>query len=138
MEGRSGRATGSEEGRALRGARQGVGQNSVNKVEGRTDRVTPEQSSVEGRAELRARADNSFFYIHSFFVYFVLHETCFSFGTQKSKIRQGCAPVDGGCVPKWDAVNMQKYPLLRTSGIPKAVVNGTFSDNGAPKASRGP
>ena len=63
MEGRSGRATGSEEGRALRGARQGVGQNSVNKVEGRTDRVTPEQSSVEGRAELRARADNSVFFI---------------------------------------------------------------------------
>ena len=62
MEGRSGRATGSEEGRALRGARQGVGQNSVNKVEGRTDRVTPEQSSVEGRAELRGGLITLFFF----------------------------------------------------------------------------
>ena len=56
-EDRAGRTTGSEEGRALRGARQGVGQSSVNKTEGRADCVTQEQSSVKGRVELKAMAD---------------------------------------------------------------------------------
>ena len=61
----AGWTTSSEEGSALRGARQGVGQSSVNKTEGRAGRVTQEQSSVKGRVELKAMADFVFF-LHPF------------------------------------------------------------------------
>ena len=63
----------SEQVRALRGARQGIGQSSVNKADGRTDCVTHEQSSVEGRAEVKAKVDKLCFFLHSFifpFFYF--------------------------------------------------------------------
>ena len=43
--------------RALRGVRQGVGQSSMNKTEGRADCVIQEQSSVNGKVELNAKAD---------------------------------------------------------------------------------
>ena len=62
----------------MRGARQGVGQSSVNK--GRTNCVTQEQSSVEGKAELRAKADKlCFFYVCSFFPSPILRKSAFCF-----------------------------------------------------------
>ena len=55
----------------------------MNKAEGRADFVTQEQISVEGRAELKAKAGElCFFYILLFFTYFTLYENAFSFGTQ--------------------------------------------------------
>ena len=65
----------------MREARQGVGQSNLNRVEGRTDCATQEQSCVEGRAELKANADNLcfFFTFFLFIPYFILHEIAFSF-----------------------------------------------------------
>ena len=53
----------------------------MNKTEGRADGMTQEQSSVEGRAELKAKAD-SLFYIKSFSLAFFCMKAPFSFGTQ--------------------------------------------------------
>ena len=81
-EGRAGRTTSNEEGRALRGVRQGVGQSSVNKTEGSADCVTQEQSSVKGRAELKAKA-NKLCFLHSFILsFYSTRNSRFSFGTQ--------------------------------------------------------
>ena len=82
MEGRAGRTTSSEVDRALPGARQGEGQISVNKAEGRSDCVTQEQSSVEGRAELKAEADKLAFYILLFFLILFCMKARFPFGKQ--------------------------------------------------------
>ena len=81
MEGIPEQTASSEEGRALRGARQGVGQSSVKKAEGRADCVTRKQISVKGRAEVKARTGKNRF-SHSFFPCFVLHESAFSLGTK--------------------------------------------------------
>ena len=56
---------------ALRGSRQGEEQSSVSKTDDIADCMTQEQGSVEGRTELKAKADKLF--LHSFiftFFYF--------------------------------------------------------------------
>ena len=73
------------------------------KAEGRADCVAQEQGSVQGRAVPKAKAFDLCF-LHSFIFSLILFciKARVSFVTQSSKIRRGCVPVEGGCVPKWD------------------------------------
>ena len=54
------------------------------RAEGMADSVTQEQSSVEGRAELKAKAEELCFFLHHFMfsLIFFCMKVRFSFGTQ--------------------------------------------------------
>ena len=72
----------------------------MNKAEGRADCVTLEQSSVDGRAEAKAKADKLLFYIRSFFSSFILHESAFCFWDAVIENPSGLRPSGGGLRPK--------------------------------------
>ena len=92
--------TSNEDGRALRGVRQGVGQSSVNKTEGSADCVTQEQSSVKGRAELKAKADKLCFFTFIHFVILFYTKFAFFFWDAVIENRSGLRPSGGGLRPK--------------------------------------
>ena len=84
-----------------------MGQISGNKAEGRADCVTQEHSRVKSRTELKVKADELCLYIHSFFPILLCIKRVFLLGLSNKKIvGAGCVPVEGDCIPKWDAVNM--------------------------------
>ena len=90
----------------MRGARHDAGQSSVNKLEGRADCMAQEQSSVGGRAELKAKVIS---FLHSVVlpVFYSRRKRVFLVGRSNRK-SVGAASQwrGGGVLPKWDAVSM--------------------------------
>ena len=72
------------------------------RAEGMADSVTQEQSSVEGRAELKAKAEELCFFFASLpvFPYLFLHESAFFFWGAVIENLSGLRPSGGGLRPK--------------------------------------
>ena len=82
--------------------------------------MTQEQGSTDDRAELKEKGD-TLLTTFKYFPYFILGEGTYFFWDEVTKQNLGLPPSRVGCVPKWDAGNMQKYPLIRHQDITRHI-----------------